>query len=115
MSKPPSAFLQFLKDTAKPVPNSDDIAVHVSISPKGLQRIIDEAEEHEDFYSSADSEVVQPEPDATEGDDDGSTPPNDSSILSIRDEAKKGLANLTDKRTALQTIIAIANKHLGSQ
>ena len=115
MPKPPSEFLEFLKVTAKPGPDGD-LLLHASFSAKAIDRLIAEAKEHEDFYASADSELApSAEPGFTESEDGGATPPNDSPLVSIRGEAKRAIAKLTDHRVALQNIVAIIDKHLGEQ
>ncbi len=114
MTKPPSDFLAFLRDTAKPAPD-DNLHLNITVSKRGLKRIITDAKEHEEFYSSADSELApSAEPGATDDADDESSPSNDA-LRQIRDEAKRAIANLQDRRATLQVIIAIANKHLGEE
>lgn len=115
MSKPPSNFLTFLRDTAKPA-NEKDLHINITIAKNGLERLINEAKEHEEFYSSADSELAtSAESGFTEGTDDAAPPSNDVPLREIRDQAKRALANLQDRRATLQSIIAIANKNLGEQ
>ena len=111
MSQNPSDFLQFLKDHAKP--KDGKLFLTVEIGPNALELLIVKAKQNE---TPAEPVALLP-PSPTDEDLHGSdeeVQANDSSALeACRGEAKKALANLIDKRSALQVIVAIADKELG--
>lgn len=88
MSRAPSDFLKFLRERAET--KDGKLHLKVEIPPKELDRLIEDAE----FYEQ--------EPNVSD------------TLVQIRTEAKQALANLKDKRDALQVISASIDKELQS-
>lgn len=106
MSKPPSAFFDFLRVQAKPSENGL-VKVTVELPPSALDRLYQESLANE--LSLPAGLEISDEPD--EGSAEATTA--DDALLSIRTQANLAKANIVDRREALQVIAAIVDKHFG--